>query len=490
MRVVVVGAGIGGLSAACHLVGGGHDVVVVERGDAPGGRAGVLRRGGYQFETGPTVLTMPALLQEAINAAGSDLSDLLSLSPLDPIYRANFADGSVICVRRGREAMADELRRTCGPREAAAFEKFADWLTELYELELGSFINRNFDSPLDLVRPLAPALRLIAMGGLRRLAPRVRAFFADDRLQRLFSFQSLYAGLAPYEALALYSVITYMDTIGGVYYPAGGVHAVPTALATAAVKGGADLRLQSPVERIVLAGHKEGPVRGVALAGGEFLPADAVVCNADLPAAYRSLLPGLAAPRVARTGRYSPSAIVWHAGVAGTLPGGTAHHNIHFGTEWDSSFRAVLDDGRRMPDPSLLVTVPTVDDPGVAPPGRHTLYVLEPVPNLDAALDWATERERAHGEMVARVAGFGYPTDVEVEAFIDPTDWQRAGLERGTPFSLAHRFFQTGPFRAGNVEARAPGLVFVGAGTVPGVGVPMVLLSGRLAAARVEAMAV
>ena len=141
-----------------------------------------------------------------------------------------------------------------------------------------------------------------------------------------------------------------------------------------------------------------------------------------------------------------------------------------------------------MPDPSILVTMPTVDDPAMAPPGRHALYALEPVPNLDGAVDWSTERERAYADLVARVSGFGYPTDVEVEAFVDPTGWQRAGLERGTPFSLAHHFFQTGPFRPGNIDKRAPGLVFVGSGTVPGVGVPMVLLSGRLAAARVAEM--
>ena len=266
------------------------------------------------------------------------------------------------------------------------------------------------------------------------------------------------------------------------------MHAVPIALATAAVKGGAELRLNTEVERIVLAGDTQGPVRGVRLAGGDFLPADAVVCNTDLPAAYRLLLPDLTAPRVTRTGRYSPSVIVWHAGVAGMLPAGTAHHNIHFGREWESSFRAVLAEGRRMPDPSILVTVPTVDDPVMAPPGRHTLYVLEPVPNLDGAVDWSTERDRAYDELVARTSGFGYPTDVEVEAFVDPTGWQRAGLERGTPFSLAHHFFQTGPFRPGNIDKRAPGLIFVGSGTVPGVGVPMVLLSGRLAAARVVEM--
>jgi phytoene desaturase len=489
VRVVVVGAGLGGLSAACHLTGRGHDVTVVERASVPGGRAGLLELGGYRFDTGPTVLTMPSLLEEAFNAAGADMADLLPLAPVDPMYRASFADGSVIHVRHGRHAMTEEIRETCGPVEAAAFERFADWLGELYELEMGSFIDRNFDSPLDLARPLGPALRLLRLGGLRRLSTKVGSFFDDERLQRLFSFQSMYAGLAPYEALAVYCVITYMDSIGGVFFPEGGMHSVSTALATAASKAGADLRYGAPVERILLGSGSSGPVRGVRLVGGETIDADAVICNPDLPAAYRLLLPGLQAPRVARTGRYSPSAVVWHAGVRGELPDGTAHHNIHFGREWDDSFRALLRDGRRMPDPSILVTVPTVDEPSLAPPGRHGLYVLEPVPNLDGAIDWRTERDRVRDDLARKVAALGYPDDIEVEALVDPTDWERDGMERGTPFALAHKFFQTGPFRPGNVDDRAPGLVFVGSGTVPGVGVPMVLVSGRLAAERVDEMA-
>jgi phytoene desaturase len=487
MDVVVVGAGLSGLSAACHLTGRGHDVVVVERGAMPGGRAGRLERDGYRFDTGPTVLTMPSLLEQTFAAAGADMAEMLTLHPVDPMYRASFADGSVIHVRHGREAMTEEIRTTCGPREAAAFDRFVRWLTALYGLEMPHFIDRNFDSPFDLARPVGPALRLLLLGGLRRLATKVDGFFDDDRLRRLFSFQAMYAGLAPYEALAAYGVITYMDSVGGVYFPEGGMHAVPSALAAAATKAGAEIRYETTVERIVLAHGSSGPVRGVRLAGGELLPADAVVCSPDLPVAYRTLLPGLPAPRQAARGRFSPSALVLHLGVGGELPAGAAHHNIHFGREWDRAFQALMHDGRRMADPSFLVTVPTLGDASMAPPGRHVLFALEPVPNLDGTIDWTGERARARTELLGRLDAAGYPVDADVEVVVDPTDWERDGMERGTPFALAHRFFQSGPFRPGNVHDRAPGLVFAGSGTVPGVGVPMVLLSGRLAAERVEA---
>jgi phytoene desaturase len=317
----------------------------------------------------------------------------------------------------------------------------------------------------------------------------VSRFFDDERLRRLFSFQALYAGLAPQQALAVYAVIAYMDAINGVVHVDGGIHALADALANAARRGGADVRFDAEVEEIVLARSDGGPVRSVRLAGGELIAADAVVCNIDVLRAHRMLLPGVAPRRAARRARYSPSAVVWHVGARGALPPGAAHHNIHFGHEWAGAFRALLDEGRRMPDPSLLVSVPSIDTPAMAPHDGHSMYVLEPVPNLGASIDWGTERDRVRESLAAALERFGYPLDVDVEMMVTPADWHAAGLPYGTPFSVAHRFFQSGPFRPANVDPRVPGLVFVGASTVPGVGVPMVIVSGELAARRVTEQA-
>ena len=348
-RVVVVGAGLAGLSAACELLGRGHEVTVVERGTVPGGRAGVLERDGFRFDTGPTVLTMPDVLAATFAAAGSDMDDLLTLRRLDPLYRATFADGSTIRVRSGRDAMADELRDTCGPGSAAAFDRYAAWVSRLYELEMPNFIARDFDGALDLVRQVRPLLGLARLGGFGNLDRAVRRHFADGRLQRLFSFQAMYAGLAPQRALALYAVISYMDVVAGVFYPEGGLHSVATALAVAVEKAGGEIRYGAPVDRIVLTAGTTGAVRAVRLVGGEHLPADAVVATPDLPAVYRTLLPGLEPPRVVRRGRYSPSAVLRLAGVRGVPGPDVEHHNLHFGAAWRSSFqesRRGASDGR------------------------------------------------------------------------------------------------------------------------------------------------
>jgi phytoene desaturase len=487
VRVVVVGAGLGGLSAACHLAGRGHEVVVVEKSSEPGGRVAVVRSDGFTLDVGATVLTMTGILGDVFRAAGSSIDDHLVLKAVDPMYRATFPGLEPLSVRHGREAMTEEIRAKCGATEADAFGRFCRWLTELYELEMPNFIDRNFDSPLDLAWPLGPLVGLVRSGALRKLSSVVDGFFADERLRKLFSFQAMYAGLSPFDALAVYGVITYMDTVEGVYFPEGGMGAVGRALADAAVGAGASIRYGCEVERVVRRPGAAGAVRGVRLADGEVVAADAVVCNPDLPVAYRSLVPELPVPRVARRGEYSPSCALWVAGVRGELPVDAAHHNVHFGGQWREAFEALLRAGTRMPDPSILVTSHSSSDPSLAPPGGHTLYVLEPTPNLDGRIDWVADRSWVRESMIERVASFGYPVDdVVVERFYDPTDWERMGMERGTPFGLSHRFFQTGPFRPANVERRAPGLFFVGSSTVPGVGIPMVLLSGRLVANRVE----
>jgi phytoene desaturase len=484
MRVVVIGAGLGGLSAAAHLSRDGHEVIVVERDAIPGGRAGMIREAGFSLDNGPTVLTMPNLLADAFEAAGANMADYVTINKVDPMYRAVYADGSTLLVRHGREAMAEEIRSFANATEADAFLRFCEWLEKVYRAEMGSFIDTNFDSVLDLVKPWRAGLELVRLGGFGKLDKKVASFFSDERLQQIFSFQSMYAGLAPYEALALYAVITYMDSVEGVYVPEGGMHAMASGLAAAVADAGVEFRYEAPVSRILRDGS--GAVSGVELGGEERVAADAVVCNVDLPVAYRTLLGGVDAPRVARRGKYSPSCLLWVAGVKGSPPPEATHHNIHFGSDWAGSFKALISDGVRMPDPSILVTLHSLDDASLAPDGCSSIYVLEPTPNLDGRIDWSKERDRITDDLRQRVSALGYPTDVVVERMYDPLDWEALGMERGTPFALAHTFRQTGPFRPNNVDKRVPGLVFTGSSTLPGVGVPMVLVSGKLAAERVD----
>ena len=484
MRVVVIGTGLGGLAAAAHLVRRGHEVTVLERESVPGGRVGVFAEAGFRIDTGPTMLTMPGLLADTFAAAGAEMARYVTVERLDPMYRATFPDGSVLNVRHSREDMTDEIRSFANAREAGAFNEFCEWLGELYALEMPNFVDTNFDNVAGLFKRWRAGLELLRNGGLARLDSKIASFFDDERLQRIFSYQSLQAGLAPHDALAAYAVMTYMETVGGVFMARGGMHAVPTALARAVADAGATVRFDSPVTRILRGG--DNAVTGVEVGGSDRLVADAVVCNSDLPVAYRTLVGVVEAPRAARRGKYAPSCLLWVAGVRGAPPEAATVHNLHFGSQWHDAVKAVIKRGVRMRDPSTLVTLQSIGDPLAAPAGCSTLYALEPVPNLDGKIDWARDGERLADNLKGRVGRLGYPTDVVVERVIDPLDWEAMGLERGTPWSLSHTLLQSGPFRPRNVDQRVPGLVFAGSSTVPGVGVPMVLVSGKLAAQRVE----
>jgi phytoene desaturase len=479
-RVVVVGAGLGGLSAALRLAGAGRQVTVLEREDVPGGRAGIRTEGGYTFDTGPTVLTMPDLIADALACVGEDMADWLTLRPLEPLYRAHYPDGSRLDMHADPQAMAAEIERVCGAREADGYRRFVAFLHRLYRCERDDFIDRNHDSPLDLLTP--NLARLVAMGAFRRLAPKVGCYLRDPRTRRAYSFQALYAGVSPFQALAVYAVIAYMDSVGGVSFPLGGMHAVPRALAGAAAKHGVEFRYGCRAVAVEMSGQRAVAVR---TADGERLPADVVVLNPDLPVAYQDLLGRV--PRRVRRLRYSPSCFVLHAGSTAGYPA-MAHHNIHFGRSWRGTFAELLDRGRLMSDPSFLVTTPTRTDPGLAPPGRHTYYVLFPTPNLrcGADLDWRRIGPSYRDEVVATLQARGYPgfgDGIEVAHAVTPLDWARQGMAAGTPFAAAHTLTQTGPFRPGNLYGE--NVVFTGSGTRPGVGVPMVLISGRLAAERI-----
>lgn len=482
-RVVVVGAGLAGLSAASQLVADGHDVTIFEKGCEPGGRNGILAVDGFTFDTGPTVFTMPHLLDRAFARLGRDRVSELPMTRLDPAYRAVYSDGTELLVRSEVADQVAEIRSRGLAADAAAYPGFVDWLKKLYDIEMPNFIERNFDSVLDLLARPAAAARLVGLGGFGSLEKAVKGRFVDSRLVRLFTFQSMYAGLAPADALAIYAVITYMDCVSGVWFPDGGMHAVPRALARVLTDAGAQLRYGSPVTEILR--DAGGRVAGVR-AGGEQVMADAVVVTLDLPTAYADLLPDLRRPRVLDNAAYSPSAVVWHVGVRGTPKAGVAHHNIHFVDAWAESFDQLIKRKELMTDPSRLVTVPSLDAPGMAPAGHSVLFVLEPVPHLGADIDWTTERGPARERLHRFLAANGYPDDIVTERLITPADWAAQGMAMGTPFSLAHSFGQTGPLRPGNVEPRVPGVFFAGSGTTPGVGVPMVLISGELAAERVR----
>ncbi|MFI9810284.1 phytoene desaturase family protein [Streptomyces sp. NPDC052301] len=480
-HVVVVGAGLAGLSAALHLLGAGRRVTVVERAPLPGGRAGRLDLDGYRVDTGPTVLTMPDLADEPFAAVGDSLRQRVDLVPLHPAYRACFADGSSLDVHTDAEAMATEIERFAGAGDAAGYLRLRSWLERLHRVQMRRFIDANFDSPLDLLT--TDLARLAVLGGFGRLEPRIGRFLLDERLRRVFTFQALYAGVPPRRALAAYAVIAYMDTVAGVYFPRGGMHTLPQAMADAAADAGADLRFAQEVRCLERTGSRVTAV----VTEVDRIPCDAVVLTPDLPVAYRLL--GRPPRRPLRL-RHSPSAVVLHLGTARTWPQ-LAHHTISFGAAWHHTFDELTRTGHLMSDPSLLITRPTATDPSLAPPGRHLHYVLAPCPNTDVGPQpsaWDDLAPRYRGELLRELQRRGLDgieEAIEKECIVTPATWHAEGHSAGTPFSVAHTFPQTGPFRPRNLVRGTENVVLAGCGTTPGVGVPTVLLSGKLAAARI-----
>ena len=453
-HVVVVGAGLAGLAAALHLAGRGRAVTVVERGDVPGGRVGRLDVDGYRLDTGPTVLTMPDMIDDTFAAVGESTADRLELTPVDPAYRASFADGSTLDVHSDRDAMAAEVARV---RRAATRRRAtygcATGSPGCIEVEFDGFIASNFDSPLSLLTP--QLARLAALGGFRRWDRVVRRFITDERLRRIFTFQALYAGVPPQRALAVYAVIAYMDTVAGVYFPRGGMRALPDALAAAAADAGVEFRYGATVsglDRQRRPGHRRVTPTAVSAS-----TADAVVLTTELPDTYRLLgrtpAPAAAAAAVTVGGRRAPRLPTVDARDRRTT-------HILFGDAWDQTFRDIIDDGRVMRDPSLLVTRPTAGDPSLAPTGPRP--AVRPGARAESGCgarsigtDIGARLRRQHARRRHRPAARSSAPMPRSCTSSTPRTGRARACSAGTPFALAHTFAPDGAVPPGQHRPRA-----------------------------------
>lgn len=477
-HIVVIGAGLAGLSTALHLAGRGRAVTVVERNAVPGGRAARADIADHRLDLGPTVLTMPDLVDEAFAAVGENTDDRVRLVPVDPSYHAQFADGRTLAVHTGAEPMAAAITDFAGSRDATGYLRLRSWLTRLYDTEFERFIATNFDSPAALLT--LDTVRLVRAGALRRWDSAVADYLHDPELRKLFTFQSLYAGVAPQQALAAYAVIAYMDTIRGVFFPLGGMRALPDAMAAAATAAGVRFEYNTTVDSVQRSGSR---VQAVTTSDGRRITCDALVCTTELHHTYSMLGHRSRRPQQPIA---APSAVVVHLSCDPSPH--LAHHNLLFGAAWAQTFDEILKRGRPMSDPSLLVTRPTATDPTLAPTGRDLVSILAPAPNLaHGSIDWDRDGPAYIDGLLATVnQRLPRPlTDAQILHTITPADWARQGMIAGTPFALAHTLSQTGPLRPANMLRGLDNVVLAGGSTVPGVGVPPVLISGRLAADRI-----
>lgn len=480
-RALVVGAGLGGLAAALRLTLDGWQVDVLEQRAHLGGRCGRIEADGFRMDSGPTLLVMRDVLEELFRDAGERLEDHLRLHQVMPNYRVHFADGETLDFHPDVEQMAQEVDRLA-PGSSEGFRRLMRDAAQTYRSGRAGVLERNFRSPADYVlSPIPPleGLRMITMGTLDRYLGR---YFQDRRLKDAFGFQTLYLGMSPYDSPALYSILPAIELLEGIWFPEGGMASIPQAIARLAEARGAKLRLNAEVAAIETA---DGRATGVRLTSGERLEAELVVCNADLPVAYRQLLE---APPPARHDRLrvGASCFLLYLGIEGKLPA-LAHHNLFLPRDTAASYQAVCARGELPEDLFLYAVAPSVTQSDLAP-GGESLYVLTMAPNLKSEIDWETAGEALRTRMLARLEREmpGLTARIRTERRMDPRDFEKSlSLAWGAPFGYTHHLDQVAYLRPANRHAALGNLYFVGANTHPGGGVPMVLLSAKLVTQRI-----
>ena len=483
-RAIVIGAGLGGISAASHLARRGFRVTVIEKNSHAGGRCSQFTRDGHRFDTGPTLLVMPRLYEQEFAELGDDLHKRLDLRRVDPTYRLVFEDGQTLSLTSDAESMRTQLE-AIEPGSSAGLNAYLEEGRRHYDLTVRDLVRHPSSTASEFLRPgLLPLLFSVKL--LVRHYPHMRRFFEHQRLRAAFTFQDLYMGLSPFEAAATFSLMPYSELVHGVWYPRGGMYAVVEALQAIASRHGVEFDLGVPVERILTG---DGRVTGVHLADGRQRSADVIVANADLPYVYQRLLPPDARTKRFKDLDYSCSALSFFWGLDRTYPQ-LGPHTLFLSDDYRGLFEAILRK-RTLPEhPSVYLHAPTRLDPDMAPAGQDSLIGIVPVGHLQEAAtqDWPRLKQRARQALLERLAAIGL-TDVEshikFEDASGPVEWRdRLNLVNGSTHGLSHKLSQMAYLRPHNRHGRWRNLYFAGASTHPGTGVPTVLVSGRLAAER------
>jgi len=484
-RVLVIGAGVGGISVAARLARKGYSVTVLEKNALPGGRVDRMVIDGYTFDTGATIFLMPELYARAFTDLGERMDDYLDLRRVDPTYRLIFQDNSQLHLTSDLHGMQTQLEAI----EAGSFGRMLRYLEEAeghYRISTDHIVQKDFRNFAEFASP-ANLLRFLRLRTLVRHSDYTATFFRDPRLQIAFTFQDLYMALSPYDSPATYSLLQYVELADGLWYPRGGMYGVVAALMSIAEKNGVTFRFNSPVEKILVEGNR---ATGVALAGDEVIRADLVVANADLGYVYRRLLPADGTAKRIDRMEYGCSTVTFYWGIDRQYPG-AGLHTVLFSGNYRRNFDAVLKEGTMAEEPNFYLHATAGVDPSTAPPGHDAWTVAVPVGHIrgDGSQNWPAIQSRARSFVLRRLAQAGLP-DVEshitVERGFLPEDWQnRYNLTRGASHGLSHKLLQMGYFRPHNRHSRYRNLYFTGASTHPGTSVPMVLTSSRFVAERI-----
>jgi phytoene desaturase len=486
--IVIVGAGIGGIAAAGRLARAGNRVKVFEKAPLAGGRTGIIHRDGYRFDTGPTLFLMPEVFSETYKALGVEMNDYLDLVRLDPTYRVHFHDGSAINLTSNLVDMKDQLESL----EPGSFEAYLRFMAEGYRhfnLSLDKFVGRNFYSIFEFLS-LSNLPLLFQLKALMNHAANTKRYFKDSRLQAAFSFQNMYLGLSPYDAPATYSLLQYTELADGVWYPRGGMYKVIESLVDIGTNLGVEFEFDAPVRKINVDGDR---TIGVTLESGESIPADLVVANADLPYVYRDLLPDDGTYQKLTSSKFTSSAIMFYWALKGQRANQLLHHNVFLADhQYKPSFDRIFNDLTLPDEPSFYINATSRTDSTSAPDDGDGLMALVPVGHIDemSHQDWPALEDKARNHVLSRLKGLGVESIddrlVFEEKWSPPFYQHTLNLEKGAAFGLSHNFTQVGYFRPHNRHSRYKNLYFTGASTHPGTGLPIVLLSARLAVERIQ----